>query len=248
MSSDRGFDFETKTVLVAAASRNRVEEVAQDLKELGAPPRVWSHEEHEYTCIDAGALLVRVARGIDGLLDQLVDAVKRRDLEGFVAALEAKGAASLGVLRSMRTAARAKDQGEFAALLRQLGDPELGELLAQDAKGRVVGWEVSKPSDELMGCGRRGITTSYLSSYTVPLCTAPVRNWGLKDRDDREAVMYCAGELGYDTCAWERECLFHPYILDVHNASMDLMQESRGMGYIDGRTDGTRGTGVSIWG
>merc|ERR1712060_606376 len=99
-----------------------------------------------------------------------------------------------------------------------------------------------------MGCRRRGIATCYLTGYTVPLCTAILHNYALKDREDREAVMYSAAELGYDTAAWERSCLFHPYMLDVHNGAMDLMQESRGMGYIDGRTDGTRGVGVSIWG
>merc|ERR1712039_572813 len=162
--------------------------------------------------------------------------------------LQQKTATTTSNIKAMRNALAAKDKETFASLLRELGRPELQELEYQSEQGKFTGWEVCKPTDEIMGSGRRGFSTSYLTGYTVPLCTAPLRNYALKDRDDREAVMYTAGALGYDTQQWERECLFHPYILDVHNGSMDMMQESRGMGYIDGRTDGTRGVGISIWG
>lgn len=246
---DMGEEWEPPTVYVESSDRKEVESFAKKLEELGVPEDCEAPEYMPYCRMDASALLSRLAQGREGMLKQLEDAIVDKDWETFVSKLGNNYIGQRELLAQIRTAAEAGDRETFAEGLRILADPELERLMEKADQQKQNARELANTADPLMGNERRCKCTYYLGHETLPdgkRSDAPIPV--MKDRPDQEAVAYMAIGLGHDADTWEEECQYHPYVWDCWNAGSDLMMESRGVGFLDGRSIGERGMGKGIFG
>jgi len=241
-------DWEPPELYVEASVRKDVEAFAKKMESLGNPEECDAPEYLPYCRMDASALLSRLAGGNTDILRKLQDALMTKDMEAFCDALQTVFFGERDFIQEMRASAQAGDKDGFAEGLRMLAQAELDRLMEDAELGRSTFREVSNPTDPLMGTERRAKATQYLGTFSLPpgqKCDAPIP---IPGRPDQDAIAYCALQLGDDHATWEEECLMHPYMWDAANAHSDLMQESRGVGFLDGRTVGLRGQGIGIFG
>lgn len=245
---DETEDWEPPVVYVEASQRKTVEAFAQQLETLGMPEDCDAPEYLDYCRMDASALLIHLANSRPGVLERLQEAVVSKDVNGFIDALQNAFVLSRDVISSLRTACEAGDKEALAEGLRNLAEEEVWRLMQEAEEQAQSGRELANPTDPLMSNERRVKATYFMSQFTLPegmTSTAPIP---IPNRPDQEPIAYMALELGYDHAAWEEECQMHAYMWDGINAGSDMMQESRGIGFLDGRTVGLRGQGIGIFG
>jgi hypothetical protein len=243
-------DWEPPVVYVDASNRNKVEAFAKQMESLGVPEDCESSEYLPYCRMDASALLIHLANEKPGLLEKMQAAIMSKDADAFTDALSnAFGVLSRDAIRSIRTACEAGDKEALAEWLRSLAEEGVAGLMQEAEEGAQTAREVGNATDPPCGTERRCKVDEYLTTWTLPegvTTIAPIPPD--PHRNNKDAIAYWNISLGDDAASWEQQQLFHPYVYDGCNAASDLMQESRGVGFLDGRTVGLRGQGIGILG
>lgn len=208
---------------------------AKRLEGLGGSERD-PPESLPYARLDLAAMLLYMADGREGLLKELQDAVLRRDMAGFIAALDHGGVGTRSDLAELRTALAQHDREGMAAVIRRLGHPSAEEQRRVHGPEHV-GMEVSDPTHELLGNRRRTRVSCYITGNPVnpPSFRRPPGS------TCKDAKSYAAIGLGDDCPRWEQTYQLHPYILVAANGVSDLAMEANGHYDFDGRLSGTLG-------
>jgi len=222
-------------ILVEPERRRGVEEFASRLTDMETPAT--TPQRAEFARMDASALLSKLARGSEELLEVLRNAVLSQDMEAFVDALDANQVGSKLDRNNLRHFVTKQDREAIAASLRLLAR-SADERPMQEVAQVDVGIEMASPFYPLMGDNRRLRCTTYLRGNNLH---DPVR-FRRPPNSEAAPMTATAISLGDATDHWEQSMLYHPYMLDGANAAMDLMSEAAGYGHLDGRIDGSSGS------
>lgn len=229
-------DAPVPTVYVDGNKRRDVEAFAYQLEELGAPPMA-PPEALAYARMDASALIFALAGHDNQLLNQLQAAVTNKDMIALVDALDDKKVGSRSQRQELRQAFQSEDKRAAADALRRMAQPFVNAMMARSGGRPQMAMEIAGPHDPLMGTERRIAADVYMTGKPVYPKSFEMRRPLTQEGD---VITYANMQLGYDAAAWEQDCLFHPYLQDAANAQLDLVIESMGTGYLDGRLMGDR--------
>jgi len=224
------------TIYVDTNKRRDVEAFAYELEELGAPPLA-PPEALAYARMDASALLAALAGPDLALLDSLKAAVKSKNKTDLCDILDEKKVGSRAQRMELRSALQNGDKRAAADSLRRLAQPNINAMMARSGGRPQMAMEIAGPHDPLMQNERRMQASVYMTGNPTYPKSFQMRRPLTQEGDP---IAYANMQLGYDAAAWEQDCLFHAYMYDCANAQLDLVIESMGTGYLDGRLMGDR--------
>lgn len=223
-------------IMVEPTKRREVEDFAAQLQHI-QPPEA-APEKVEYARMDASAMLARLARGNEELLEVLRSAVLSQDMAAFVDALDKHNIGTKLDRNNLRHFIVKQDRDAIAACLRMIARGS-DERLMEETSQVDVGREVANHAYPLMGNNRRLHITTFLRGNDVsnPL---PFRRPPHSDEPPETCSAIGLGDVAEE---WEQSLQFHAYMLDGANAAMDLMSEAAGYGQFDGRLNSNRAYG-----
>lgn len=219
-------------ILVEPGKRREVEDFAEQLKQV-EPPEA-APQTVEYARMDASAMLARLSRGDNDVLEVLRSAILSQDMGTFVDALDAHKIGTKLDRTNLRRFVAKQDREAIAACLRMIARSTDERAFSQEATQVDVALEKANHTYPLMGNDRRVITSVFLRGNNVH-DPAPFRR---PPNSDRAPETCMAIEYGTAVEAWEKSSLFNVFIADGANAAMDMMSEAAGYGHLDGRVDG----------
>jgi len=220
------------TIYVDSMKARDVEAFASKLSTVGASQDI-NQDMLPYMNMDASALLTYFAGSNVVLLKELQDAVMNRDMNEFLQVLRRSGAKSNDDIADLESAFQRGDRGRLANVIRRITQKdfqrmeEQATLEAKAAQGR--GWECGSRSDPILMTTRRMIDTTFVVNQSPPAYPDKFKS------KDMSIKTYSAMHLGSDHDKWEEQLTFHPMVYDCANASMSVMEEVKGYGYLDGR-------------
>jgi len=229
-------DAPVPSVYVDSNKRRDVEAFAYQLEDLGAPPMA-PPEALAYARMDASALLAALAGPDNNLLESLKGAIMSKNKTELCDILDEKKVGSRSQRQELRAAFQNDDKRAAAEALRRMAQPAINALAARSGGRPQMAMEVAGPHDPLMGTERRLAADAYLVGKPIYPKSMEMRR---PLTQESEPILYANMQLGYDAAAWEQDCLFHAYLYDCANAGLDLLIESNGTGYLDGRLMGDR--------